>query len=186
MSSLESSSDFEVGNIISTLPYTQNSTSKLDRIVERLSAKTKKNQKLTTDITNLEKRLDAHFVSFLFHYYCTEFSFLISSMLANKIKVDNTFVFPNSFHCNVKSMQISLITLSKSWRLGFRFSDYANDKGSHNWQYNMCCPNVYPAQIFISVLWKSQYIRLSYGLCVNVIQIYIVSTYMFRGGGDTL
>ena len=53
--------------------------------------------------------------------------------VGQQIKVDNTFVFPNSFHCNVKSMQISLITLSKSWRLGFRFSDYANDKGSHNW-----------------------------------------------------
>ena len=29
----------------------------------------------------------------------------------------------------------------------------------------MCCPNCCPAQIFISVLWKTQYIRLSYGLC---------------------
>ena len=28
------------------------------------------------------------------------------------------------------------------------------------WQYNICCPNCCPAQLFISVLWKTQYIRL--------------------------
>ena len=36
------------------------------------------------------------------------------------------------------------------------------------WQYNMYCPNCCPAQIFNSVLWKTQYIRLSYGLCLTV------------------
>ena len=31
-----------------------------------------------------------------------------------------------------------------------------------------CCPNCCPAQIFSSLLWKTQYIRLSYGLCFGV------------------
>ena len=41
------------------------------------------------------------------------------------------------------------------------------------WQYNICCPNCCPAQIFSSVLWKTQYIRLCKGLwCQWVGQFY--------------
>ena len=45
------------------------------------------------------------------------------------------------------------------------------------WQYNICCPNCCPAQIFISVLWKSQYIRLSYGLWYSIFTSVIVKNY---------
>ena len=34
------------------------------------------------------------------------------------------------------------------------------------WQYNMCCPTFCLAQIFISVLWKTQYIHNFKGLCL--------------------
>ena len=36
------------------------------------------------------------------------------------------------------------------------------------WQYIICCPKFCLAQIFISVLWKTVYIRLSHGLCSQV------------------
>ena len=50
------------------------------------------------------------------------------------------------------------LNIEKSW------FDYQT-QNAVIWQYIMCCPKFCPAQIFISVLWKTQYIRLPYGLC---------------------
>ena len=49
------------------------------------------------------------------------------------------------------------VNIEKSW------FDYRT-QSAVIWQYIMCCPKFCPAQIFNSVLWKTQYICLSYGL----------------------